>query len=348
MPLSLIVPVCALVAFVGSLAACRVMMTLGPRDAPDGIRKLQASAVPTSGGLGFSLALAASGALAIGLGWPTPGTPVLATLVGAAAALAIGLWDDRVDAPARTKLILLLAASLAMVAAGVRADQLEPWPGMETILPLSVAAAGAMVWLIVVINAVNFMDGANGLAMGMAAIASAGFGGAGLAVGETGVALTGLLGAAALVGFLVWNCAGRLYAGDAGALFMGALLGGLSLALVKARPDLLFVPPLLLLPFLTDVLLTLAWRAHHRKPLFRAHRDHVYQIAIRAGLRHWQVSAIHAVWAANAAAVAIVAAIAGGRVPALAFLAFLAASCWVHWRARRSGVRAGLVGARAD
>ena len=69
-----------------------------------------------------------------------------------------------------------------------------------------------------------------------------------------------------------------------GALFVGAALAGLGLELVRQRPDLLLVPPILLLPFLSDVLLTIAWRARHGKKLFVAHRDHSYQIALKAGL----------------------------------------------------------------
>jgi hypothetical protein len=108
----------------------------------------------------------------------------------------------------------------------------------------------------------------------------------------------------------------------------------------------MFVPPTLMLPWLTDVLLTLVWRARHRKPLFSAHRDHVYQIAMKAGLKHWQVSLVHAVWALNAAILAIVGAAYGGWAPLAVFLVLLAVSAWVHVKVRRSGEKAGLVGAR--
>ena len=133
--------------------------------------------------------------------------------------------------------------------------------------------------------------------------------------------------------------------GDTGALFAGALLGGLSLELVRIRPDLLFVPPILLMPYLSDVLLTLIWRARHGKKLFEAHRDHVYQIALKAGLRHWQVAAVHAFLAFNSAVFAVIAALVAGPVPPIAFLVLLALSVWLHIWVRRLGVKAGLVGA---
>ena len=151
--------------------------------------------------------------------------------------------------------------------------------------------------------------------------------------------------AGALTGFLVWNLQGKLFVGDAGAFFAAAILGGLGLEIVRLRPDLLFVPPMLLLPFLSDVLLTLAWRMRHGKKLFAAHRDHAYQIAMKAGLKHWQVAVVHAVWATNAAVFAVIATIMGRQVPVIAFVLLLLVSTWIHWRVRRSGVSAGLVGA---
>lgn len=102
---------------------------------------------------------------------------------------------------------------------------------------------------------------------------------------------------------------------------------------------------MLLLPFLSDVLMTLAWRSMHGKKLFVAHRDHTYQIAMKAGLRHWQVALVHAFWALNAAVVGVASTILGGHMPAIAFGALLLVSIWIHWRVRRSGVAAGLVGA---
>ena len=193
-------------------------------------------------------------------------------------------------------------------------------------LPLAVAITGSVLWLVVVINAVNFMDGANGLAMGMAAIAALGFAICAGFIGAWTLALLSISVAGALAGFLVWNIPGKLFVGDAGAYFTGAILGGLSLEFVRQRPDLLFVPPMLLLPFLSDVLMTLAWRSMHGKKLFVAHRDHTYQIAMKAGLRHWQVALVHAFWALNAAVVGVASTILGGHMPAIAFGALLLVS----------------------
>lgn len=331
-------------AAIPSLILCRVMISLRIMDAPTEARKTQAAPVPTSGGV----AVAISTALAVVsitelTDWNLDQT-IFVVGGGAITAVLIGLADDVLNLRALLKLVLLIATA-AVVAAIVRADVLAPWPGMMIALPLPLAIAGSMVWLIVILNAVNFMDGANGLAMGMAAIAAIGLSICGAVVGEWNLALLSIALAGALGGFLVWNVAGKLFVGDAGAFFAAAILGGLGLRLVQVRPELLFVPPMLVLPFLSDVLLTLAWRTKHGKKLFIAHRDHAYQIAIKAGLKHWQVSLVHAVWAVNATVFAVIATILGREVPAIAFLLLLLVSTWIHWRVRRSGVEAGLVGA---
>jgi UDP-N-acetylmuramyl pentapeptide phosphotransferase/UDP-N-acetylglucosamine-1-phosphate transferase len=327
-----------------AVALCRVVMALRVLDKPNEARKSEVHkvAVPTSGGIGF--ALAAIFAAQLLCGW-RPDHAMMAIEAGGVATLLIGFYDDRFHLKAMVKMALLLVVCIGLVWFDIRVDVLVPRPGV--VLPLTIigGSIGSVLWLVVVINAVNFMDGANGLSMGMAAIASAGLSACCAFANAWDLALIAAALSGGLVGFLVWNIPGKLFAGDAGALFAGAMLGAISLALIRLQPDLLFVPPTLMLPWLTDVLLTLAWRARHRKPLFSAHRDHVYQIAMKAGLKHWQVSLIHAVWALNAAIFAVIGAVGGGWAPLVVFLVLLAISVWIHIRVRRSGEKAGLVGA---
>ena len=97
-----------------------------------------------------------------------------------------------------------------------------------------------------------------------------------------------LAAASALAGFLVWNLPGKLFAGDAGSLSVGGLIGGASVMFAIDGPVL--VPLTLCLPILIDVFLTLAWRARHGRPLMKAHRDHAYQLLLRAGWSHGKVA----------------------------------------------------------
>jgi UDP-N-acetylmuramyl pentapeptide phosphotransferase/UDP-N-acetylglucosamine-1-phosphate transferase len=328
-----------------AVGLCRLVMMLRVMDAPTEARKTQKRPVPSAGGLGVSAATFLSViTVSVFTSWPINGA-VLAASAGAVGFLALGFADDTLRIHAKWRLGFMALIALVMTLAGVRADVLGLWPGVALHLPMILGTAGSTLWLVVLINAVNFMDGANGVSMGIAAIAAGGLAAASALVGTWNVALLSVALSGALAGFLLWNVSGRLYVGDTGALFVGALLGGLSLELVRLRPDLLFVPPILLMPYLSDVLLTLVWRAKHGKKLSEAHRDHAYQIAIKAGLRHWQVAAVHAILALNSAIIAVVAAVVGGPVPAVAFFVLLVLSAWLHVWVRRLGVKAGLVGA---
>ncbi len=331
-------------AVIPSVILCRLVMSLGIVDAPTEARKTQAAPVPTAGGLAIALSVA----LAISVDNELirgEFNPLLFVVGGGAlAALLVGVADDVLGLRAVVKLVALAAIGVGVAWFSLRPDVFAPWPGLDLPLPVWLAIAGSALWLLVVMNAVNFMDGANGLAMGMAAIAAAGYCVIGAVVGKWDVAVTAGALTGGLCGFLVWNVSGRLFAGDAGALFVGAVLAGLGLEIVRARPDLLLVPPMLLLPFLSDVLLTLAWRAKHGKKLFVAHRDHSYQIAIKAGLPHWQVSFVHAIWAMNASIVAILSALLARQIPLVLFVLLLLVSTWLHMKIRRAGVENGLVG----
>ena len=131
------------------------------------------------------------------------------------------------------------------------------------------------------------------------------------------MAAAALAGAAANAGFLPWNLGGRLFQGDAGALSSGFLLAALALVAARGGAGLyLYFAPLTLLPFLTDVLLTLLLRARRRQSLLHAHRDHLYQLWLqKTGKPHaalaWRVALIMA--ASAAAALAVQQAPAGWR-----------------------------------
>lgn len=331
-------------AAVLSWAACHLVRKyLGVTDAPDNVRKLQKAPVPTSGGIGFAAAAVAAGAGVWAIAGDGPNGAAAYVLMGAVLAMVLGFWDDRRPVPALVKLFAIAAIGAGMIGFGARVDVLAPWPGIVLSLPWVLAAAGSLAWIIVVMNAVNFMDGANGLAMGMGAIAATGLAICAAITGNWEVAVLSAALAGALVGFLFLNVPGKLFAGDAGALFTGATLAGLGLLLVRDRPELLLVPPLLLSPFLVDVLLTLVWRSRRGKALLSPHRDHAYQIALKAQMSHAQVSGIHAIWAFNAAAVAVVSTLAGSYAPTLAAILLIVAGVWVHRMLRRFGVDSGLV-----
>jgi Fuc2NAc and GlcNAc transferase len=295
----------ALAAALASAAFCGLMVRVRILDAPGGlVRKGDRAPTPTSGGLGIAIGVCVAAALLaspFSSAWTLNATADAATdmstaLLIAAGGLAIGLADDVAELGPRLKsgLFALLALAPPLLIGAIEYLPL----GLGVAVPLGpiLGVAGCALWMFTIMNTVNFIDGANGLAMGSVAIGLCGLAAASLAVGAPAAAALAVCGAGALVGFLVWNFPhGRLYAGDAGALFCGAIVGIVGLMAINQGGLSPFIPPIIFFPMLADVLLTLAWRARHRAVLLEGHRDHFYQIALRAGVPHWKVSLVY--WA---------------------------------------------------
>jgi UDP-GlcNAc:undecaprenyl-phosphate GlcNAc-1-phosphate transferase len=157
-------------------------------------------------------------------------------------------------------------------------------------LPLGWAGAALTLgWLLFVTNAVNFIDGLNGLAAGCTLVAC----GLAVAASPHGLGYPAGALAAGVAGFLPFNYPrARIFMGDVGSQVCGFLLADFSVqAAGDARASL--VVPLALLPILVDVAFTLVRRGLAGARLTQAHRGHLYQVAQRGGMPAWLVSALY-------------------------------------------------------
>ena len=334
-------------AFFVSLTVCAVVARYGAKDVPDGGRKDHARPVSTLGGLGVAAghlgALAWVGSmggdglcLADGSGLPGNAWDWPILIGFGVGFLVTGLIDDLRPLKARTKLLLLGGLSAGACLAGwydlganagpLVSRSYAPW-----------LLAGGTLWVFVVSNATNFMDGSNGLALGCAAIMLAAL----FALSAPSSALV-----AAIAGFLVLNLAGRLFAGDTGALYVGFWVAALSLLGAARGAYSIWIPPLIALPFLTDVILTVIWRARRGGNVMQAHREHAYQLFRRAGWGHLPVALL---WWAMTAVCGVVAVLAANafdwRGQMATFLVVLAVSIalWV-WQRRTYWLRVSAPG----
>lgn len=339
------------VAFLVSLAGCRALMLAGPLDHPGDARKVQTRPIPTSGGLaiglGFALGLLVLSFLSESWRGVLKGEGVSPLSPSAGCAfvfLMIGFFDDARPISAWIKLILFSAVSLAASYLIGVIDVLPFGAGLELRLPFAIGLFGTALWVFVLVNCVNFMDGANGLAMGSVAIGLLGLAAIATDLGSASGAAICLCCAGALAGFLVWNVPnGALFAGDSGALFAGSVGAFASLLVMRETGLTPFVPPLLFLPLLADALLTLAWRAGRGHWLLDGHSEHVYQIALRANWTHKRVA--FAYWAATAVCVATAFAAARDPTqlsPVIVLAAMAGLAMAVSWAVRRHAVAMGI------
>lgn len=215
-------------------------------------------------------------------GWPEWAGWLAAALL----AFGLGFWDDQSDPPALAKLLGQLIIAFLPPLAGLRLHELV-FPGVVVPLHPAVGVLLSAAFILYVMNAVNFMDGINGLAgtfgkhvAGFAAVSVF------LMAPWATVLVVGVAIAGGCRGFLRYNYPrAETFMGDCGSQPLGLMLAVLGLH-ISSMPTTYPLPILgfcvLLLPFLYDVAYTLLKRAKEGKNLLRAHREHLYQRYLRA------------------------------------------------------------------
>lgn len=256
------------------------MIAVGPLDHPDA-RKLHVTPVPRGGGLGIVAAFLLGMELLAGTGMVAEGY-FRGVMLAATLLAGIGWLDDLRGLPFGVKLATQVLAAALVAASGV-------------VLPITghpwLAAAATVGWLVFVTNAMNFIDGMNGLAAGVVLVAASFLA---LGGGLSGfVPLAAGLLAAGTLGFLPFNFPRAwIFLGDVGSQFCGFVLGVLGVA-ATGRSGIALVP-LLLSGVLWDVGFTLVRRAIAGENLAQAHRGHLYQLAQRGGMDVRLVALLHA------------------------------------------------------
>ena len=211
----------------------------------------------------------------------------LVALLGMALAMGVlGLIDDIFDLNARLKLGIHVALAIAFAAFVAKIGVLPLAAGLDLPLLPIFSILGTALWIVVLVNGLNFIDGANGLAPGAAIIILAAIGLLAGLQGQSALSAVAIIAAAASLGFLPWNLpGGRVFQGDAGALFSGFLIAGLAVLMADPKAGGRLSPyPVVFasLPLLTDVFLTLLSRARRKQGLLPAHRDHLFQRGLLA------------------------------------------------------------------
>jgi UDP-GlcNAc:undecaprenyl-phosphate GlcNAc-1-phosphate transferase len=254
-----------LIAFALACVLTRVTIAIAPRlglvDRP-GALKIHAEAVPVTGGIAVVIA-----SLAV---W-RPG-PAIAVAI--CIALTAGTVDDLRSLSPLARVLAQTLCGAVLVAGGLRLDPLGPLGGPALVLA-TVALA----------NAINMVDGQDGLAGGLAAIASLGLAAMMAAAGFTGVAPLALAGA--LAGFLVWNRpTARVFLGDGGAYAVAvALVAIAGQASVAGWPSLLAAGCCLGV-FAYELVATVARRHRSAMTATTGDRDHTYdRLTRRLGSR---------------------------------------------------------------
>jgi UDP-N-acetylmuramyl pentapeptide phosphotransferase/UDP-N-acetylglucosamine-1-phosphate transferase len=285
----------------------RLAIRRGMLDVP-GARSSHRVPTPRGGGVVIVVAallapLVAAFALSVRL------TPALvAWLAGGVAVALVGWMDDARSLSSGVRLLVQVSAAVAVLAGAGYWRELElPLAGQ---VPLSWAGCPlALLWMVGMTNAYNFMDGIDGIAAGQAIVAGLAWAIIGHLSGAPDIAAIGGAIALSSTAFLLHNRPpARIFMGDVGSGFLGFTFAALPLLLAAAggnvdRPRLPVTGAALVWPFLFDAAFTFSARLARGENVFEAHRRHLYQRLVIAGASHAWVSAVFTGWALASSAV---------------------------------------------
>ena len=291
---------------------------LGAVDRPNE-RRLNRRPVPRLGGLAIFLGIIVPALAFLDLSSESRGV-----LLGAAIATVVGAVDDFRGLLPLTKLAGQAAAAAIPIAFGVWIDHFTfPFVGAVDLtgwigVPLSV------IWIVAVMNMVNFLDGLDGLAAGVCAIAGTTFAVLALSLGKVDPAILSAIVAGGCLGFLRHNFfPARIFMGDSGALCLGFILAAVSIqGLLKTASTVVLLLPLLVLAVpIIDTSFVVAKRLKYNQPIYAADRSHLHHRFMNIGFSQRRAAVTMWLWCASLAGAAL----------ATRFLPFREGGQWHVW-----------------
>jgi UDP-GlcNAc:undecaprenyl-phosphate GlcNAc-1-phosphate transferase len=247
------------------------------------------------------------------------------TLFGPALILGIvGLIDDYRGLPPLPRFIAQSTAGIFTAVLIIKSDTVGNPTGNSLL-----DGVITVVWIVGICNSVNFFDNLDGGAAG--AIAATSFG-LFLIADDNGqylISATAITIFAAMLGFLIWNRSpAKIYMGDAGALFLGAVISVLTIRLdpeVQSKTISFIIPLLLLAVPILDTSVAVVSRIRRRRSIFQGGRDHLSHRLMRKGFSKRQSA--YALWSLAA----IFAGIAVTIATTDSYTNFLVAALGLFW-----------------
>ena len=269
----------------------RFAFKIGAIDIPKDNRRMHKKPTPRIGGLaiifGFTVATFC---------FAQPSRQLYGTLAGAAIIAVMGVIDDCKNLPAKLKFVIQIIAALVVVFAGDIKIDVFTNPNFLSdnpywVLPEWLSVTLTVIWIVFITNAVNFIDGLDGLAAGVSAIMSISLVFISIRVGEYSIAILGIALMGSCFGFLPFNFnPAKIFMGDTGSTFLGFMLATLSIqGVFKSYAVISFAVPLLILGLpLFDALFAMIRRILRGQSPMTADRGHLHHRLVDMGFSQKQ------------------------------------------------------------
>jgi UDP-GlcNAc:undecaprenyl-phosphate/decaprenyl-phosphate GlcNAc-1-phosphate transferase len=262
----------------------KMALKIGAIDKPNQ-RKVHQSLMPRLGGLAIFISFI------VGVLLLHPENPSsLAILTGSTIIIITGIFDDMFELSAKIKLVGQLAAALTIVFLGdLQVVFINlPFGGHLEFGYLSIPFT--ILWIVGITNAINLIDGLDGLAAGVSSIALITISGMALIQGNLYVVAMGAIVLVSTLGFLFYNFhPASIFMGDTGAMFLGFIISVLSLLGYKNVTFISFIIPVIILGVpISDTIFAILRRIINNQPLSAPDKSHLHHCMLRLGYSHRQ------------------------------------------------------------
>ena len=285
--------VALLISFISTPVVKSIAQRVGAMDIPKDNRRMHHHPIPRMGGLAIFLGFLLSALIFVPMDQANRGM-----LLGAVVIVILGIFDDIYALPALPKLLVQIGAALIAVLHGNVIEVLSN-PNLFSENPYwnlgSLAIPLSVIWIVAITNAVNLIDGLDGLAVGVATISSLTMLVIAMLVSEGMVALMMAALAGGCIGFMPYNMnPAKIFMGDTGSTFLGFILAVVSIqGLFKFYTIISFAVPFLMLGLpLFDTCFAILRRLSKGQSPMAPDRSHVHHRLIDMGFSQKQAVAI--------------------------------------------------------
>ncbi len=223
------------------------------------------------------------------------GSKEIAIILAGSGYFALGLWDDLYGLSSGLRLTIQLSIAVLVWLGGVTISAIT-LPGYGALELGWLSLPATVIWIAGLVNAINWIDGLDGLASGVGAISAVIMAGLALFLGEPSVGLLAVCLVGSLCGFLLYNFnPACIFMGDGGSYFIGFMLAALSIVGLVEAPTVIVTPFIVLAVPIFDMALVIVSRLIKGQSPFSADKSHLHHRLLRVGLSHrWTVLFIYA------------------------------------------------------
>lgn len=275
----------ALISYILTPYIKTLAFKIGAIDKPDN-RKVHKKIMPRLGGLAIYIAFMLGVVASLELTWD-----IVGILVGATVIVAVGVLDDKYQLPAKVKLVGQIVAACVLVAFDIRIEWLNNPFGGYFYVDYWLSVPMTIFWVVSFTNVVNLIDGLDGLAAGVSAIASVTVILVAVQQGYYHIAIMTAALAGGIIGFIRYNFnPATIFMGDTGSMFIGYLLAAISVygSVKTAATIALIVPAIALGLPIMDTAFAIMRRYTNGRPIFQPDKGHLHHRLLAMGMNQKQ------------------------------------------------------------